>query len=209
MTLQASKQLASLVVPSNKPPFTTHFAHRSKELAARLAKHGLVHCDLNEFNLMVDLSGIQHELNPGEVVGGHYVRDSGVQKKGEGALSSNDIMAAEVDGTGEKILEEERVKPKQLLPDGTPRPKVTLIDFPQMISTAHRNAKEMYERDVECLCVFFTRKLGWGTEEDVGRELRDGWRWEDVVGEEGGKLDKSLRASGWSGEEGEGLELYY
>ena len=94
---------------------------QSKELAARLAKHGLVHCDLNEFNLMVDLSGVQHELNPGEVVGGHYVRDSGVQKKGEGALSSNDIMAAEVDGTGEKIQEEERVKPKQLLRDGTPR----------------------------------------------------------------------------------------
>ena len=134
---------------------------QSKGLAHRLAKHGLVHCDLNEFNLMVDLSGIQAELNPGESVGGHYVRNSGVQSRGEGALSANDVMGAKVDGTGENIVEE-RAKPKVLLEDGTPKPVVTLIDFPQMISTGHRNAREMYERDVECLCIFFTRKLGWG-----------------------------------------------
>ncbi|GMH66200.1 hypothetical protein TL16_g04378, partial [Triparma laevis f. inornata] len=59
--------------------------NQSVDLAARLARHGLVHCDLNEFNLMVDLSG----------------------------------------------------------------PLVTLIDFPQMVSTKHPNAKELYERDVE------------------------------------------------------------
>lgn len=28
---------------------------------------------------------------------------------------------------------------------------VTLIDFPQMISVTHFNAKELFERDVDCV----------------------------------------------------------
>ena len=41
--------------------------NQSVALASRLAKHGLVHCDLNEFNLMVDLSGIQSGDNVGDL----------------------------------------------------------------------------------------------------------------------------------------------
>jgi RIO kinase 2 len=56
-------------------------------LAARLAKHGLVHCDLNEFNLLVDLSGIQALATASD---DPYVRHSGQSIAGEksvGALS--------------------------------------------------------------------------------------------------------------------------
>ena len=38
--------------------------------------------------------------------------------------------------------------------------KVTLIDFPQMVSTSHRNAQELFERDVACITRFFSSKLG-------------------------------------------------
>lgn len=51
------------------------------EMIVRLARHGLIHCDFNEFNILVD--------------------------------------------------DEERL---------------TLIDFPQMVSTKHANAREMFER---------------------------------------------------------------
>lgn len=51
------------------------------EMIVRLARHGLIHCDFNEFNMLVD--------------------------------------------------EEERL---------------TLIDFPQMVSTRHANAEEMFDR---------------------------------------------------------------
>lgn len=60
----------------------------------RLAEHGLVHCDFNEFNLM-----------------------------GDDSL------------------------------------KITLIDFPQMISTSHPNASELFTRDVNCLVKFFAMKM--------------------------------------------------
>ena len=29
--------------------------------------------------------------------------------------------------------------------------ELTLIDFPQMVSTSHANAQELFERDVECV----------------------------------------------------------
>lgn len=60
----------------------------------RLAEHGLVHCDFNEFNLM-----------------------------------------------------------------GDDNLKITLIDFPQMISTSHPNASELFTRDVNCLVKFFAMKM--------------------------------------------------
>ncbi|CAN0447454.1 unnamed protein product, partial [Scytosiphon promiscuus] len=59
-----------------------------------LARHGLIHCDFNEFNMLVD--------------------------------------------------EEERL---------------TLIDFPQMVSTRHANAEEMFDRDVACVVKFFSMKM--------------------------------------------------
>jgi len=53
-----------------------------------LAKNGLIHCDFNEFNLMLDANE-----------------------------------------------------------------KLYVIDFPQMVSTAHLNAEEYFQRDVECVKV--------------------------------------------------------
>ena len=44
--------------------------------------------------------------------------------------------------------------------------KITLIDFPQMVSTAHENAKELFDRDADCVRRFFSNKLGYAPEED-------------------------------------------
>lgn len=55
-------------------------------LIHRLAARGLIHCDFNEFNLLID--------------------------------------------------DDEQL---------------TLIDFPQMVSVSHANARELFERDVECI----------------------------------------------------------
>lgn len=55
--------------------------------------------------------------------------------------------------------QQERQSPKELLDNGEAKPIVTLIDFPQMVSTQHPNAKEFYERDTTCLYKFFSHKL--------------------------------------------------
>ena len=67
---------------------------KALDILERLARHGLIHCDLNEFNLMV-----------------HH--------------------------------------------DGA----VTVIDFPQMISTNHPNAEQYFDRDVQGICKFFYMKM--------------------------------------------------
>ena len=169
--------------------------HQAAELAVRLAKHGLVHCDLNEFNLLVDLSGIQQkdmsqEHDP-------YVRHSGmsvVAESAPGMLSARgpwEPVALQQyqpdhsqqhqhnnhnhDETGSHNDDDAPPKPTELLEDGQPKPVVTLIDFPQMVSTQHPNAKELYERDTACLYKFFTHKLQFRIPESDKHKLHLTW----------------------------------
>jgi RIO kinase 2 len=82
------------------------------DLVVKLAEHGLIHGDFNEFNLMVS--------------------------------------------------EEE---------------EVTIIDFPQMVSTNHVHATELFDRDVTCLQDFFAKKFNLSFEskpelkQDIGRVI--------------------------------------
>ena len=216
---------------------------QSAVLAGRLAQHGLVHCDLNEFNLIVDMSGVQSKIANSGVEGvdrtedldeekrdweddatEHYVRHSGLPDKFKGALSSNaPLQKHGIDGTGE-VVEEAPPEPAERLDNGEPKPIVTLIDFPQMVSTRHPNAKELYERDVECLKVFFGKKLKCHVEGETDDERFGGIMppWEELIAnsnqddaEDSGegnddvtlvskaqlRLDEELKASGFSEED--------
>lgn len=140
---------------------------QAADLAVRLAKHGLVHCDLNEFNLMVDLSGIQQSTMSNQH--DNYVRHSGLSVAAEsapGMLSARGPWEpqhlqqfAPEHGGDVGSVQEDPPAPIELLDNGEPKPTVTLIDFPQMVSTQHPNANELYERDTQCLLKFFTHKL--------------------------------------------------
>lgn len=92
----------------------------------RLANHGLIHCDFNEFNIMI------REYDPEE-----------------------------------------------------PEREAVIIDFPQCVSIDHKDAKDYFERDVNCIRLFFENKFGY-----VG----DYPKWEEV--ERVGHLDVKANASG-------------
>jgi len=208
---------------------------QSVEISSRLVRQGLVHCDLNEFNLIVDMSGVQSIIADDDDIGEHYVRHSGMSVDSRGALSSHaPLQMFTVDGSGE-LVTEKPPEPAQLLDNGEPKPIVTLIDFPQMVSTRHPNAKELYDRDVECLRRFFVRKLkcvpeggweelvpGWDSIvplEAVGEADEDGG--ESINGDGGTKdvflasraqvrLDEDLQASGYSANDSNrDMELHY
>lgn len=66
------------------------------DMIIRLAEYGLIHCDFNEFNLLID---------------------------------------------DDEVL--------------------TMIDFPQMVSTSHANAAEYFARDVQCIQTYFAKKFGY------------------------------------------------
>ncbi|KAG8078716.1 hypothetical protein GUJ93_ZPchr0007g3043 [Zizania palustris] len=111
-------------------------------LVVRLAEHGLIHCDFNEFNIMID--------------------------------------------------EDE---------------KVTMIDFPQMVSVSHRNAQMFFDRDIECIYKFFNKRfnlLSERFEEQNGSEIDDDENGRPSflsVQKAAGSLDKKLAASGFTRKE--------
>ncbi|GFP87163.1 serine/threonine-protein kinase rio2 [Phtheirospermum japonicum] len=117
-------------------------------LVIRLAEHGLIHCDFNEFNIMID--------------------------------------------------DDE---------------KITMIDFPQMVSVSHRNAKMYFDRDIECIFKFFRKRFNLNFD-DNEVELDDS----EVDSEESsrpqfsdikkvtGVLDKELEASGFTRKDQDDIE---
>ncbi|KAL4450558.1 hypothetical protein ABPG77_000914 [Micractinium sp. CCAP 211/92] len=112
------------------------------EMLSRLASLGLVHCDYNEFNLLIN-----------------------------------------------------------------EKEELTLIDFPQMVSVSHPNAQELFERDVECIIRFFSKKLGYVPEQDEELEvIRPSFR--EAVAAIQDSIDQELRASGFSQKHQEDLDRF-
>ncbi|CAK8578157.1 unnamed protein product [Lathyrus sativus] len=119
-------------------------------IVIRLAEHGLIHCDFNEFNIMID--------------------------------------------------DEE---------------KITVIDFPQMVSVSHRNAKMYFDRDVECIFKFFRKRFNLSFQEnkddnDDSDEERDeaGKLCFSEIDRSAGFLDKELAASGFSRKDEEVIQRF-
>ncbi|KAI9117767.1 hypothetical protein K1719_011182 [Acacia pycnantha] len=110
----------------------------------RLAEHGLIHCDFNEFNIMID--------------------------------------------------DDE---------------KVTMIDFPQMVSVSHRNAQMYFDRDVECIFKFFRKRFNLSFQEisdDNEGPDEDGRLCFSDIDKSSGFLDKELAASGFTKKDENDLE---
>ncbi|XP_002979314.2 serine/threonine-protein kinase rio2 [Selaginella moellendorffii] len=120
-------------------------------LIVRLAEHGLIHCDFNEFNLLID--------------------------------------------------DDE---------------KVTMIDFPQMVSISHRNAESYFDRDVDCIYKFFLKRFNYvpggnartlqGIDNNVDEDdTRPDF---ENLARTAGALDKELAASGFTHQNQEDLDQY-
>ncbi|KAL5227304.1 hypothetical protein ABZP36_015569 [Zizania latifolia] len=118
-------------------------------LVVRLAEHGLIHCDFNEFNIMI--------------------------------------------GDDEKV---------------------TMIDFPQMVSVSHRNAQMFFDRDIECIYKFFKKRFHLSSEkckEQDGSEINDDENGRPSflsVQKSDGSLDKELAASGFTRKEQVEMDKY-
>lgn len=123
-------------------------------IIVRLAEHGLIHCDFNEFNIMID--------------------------------------------------DDE---------------KITIIDFPQMVSVSHRNAEMYFDRDVECIIKFFSKRFNLSFEANADDSDSDSDSDSDAdsdavkpcfssIKKASGFLDKELSASGFSRKEQEYIEKF-
>ncbi|XXG62052.1 hypothetical protein AAC387_Pa05g0501 [Persea americana] len=117
-------------------------------LVVRLAEKGLIHCDFNEFNIMIE--------------------------------------------------DDE---------------KVTLIDFPQMVSVSHRNAQMYFDRDVECIFKFFRKRfnLSFHVDQDESGESEfdeSGRPRFFAIMKSTDSLDKELAASGFTTKDQDVIEKF-
>lgn len=126
-----------------------HYFDECMSILLNLARHGLVHCDLNEFNIMI-LNQANASATPG-------TGDANV------AISDTETTAAATTSASDICVPTTVTLPQS---ESVPSPVVTsallgvvLIDFPQMVSTDHPNAEELFTRDKEGLVKFFSLKM--------------------------------------------------
>ncbi|GAB1318967.1 Serine/threonine-protein kinase rio2 [Madurella fahalii] len=118
------------------------------DLILRLAKHGLIHGDFNEFNI---------------------------------------------------LIREDKVADQ---PDAVTLTPV-IIDFPQMVSMDHQNAEMYFDRDVNCVKLFFQRRFHF-VSTAPGPFFRDAKK---TVGKDGARrLDAAVEASGFTKKMAKDLE---
>ncbi|KAK4126141.1 RIO1-domain-containing protein [Parathielavia appendiculata] len=117
-------------------------------LILRLAKHGLIHGDFNEFNILI--------------------------REDKDEQDSDNIILTPI-----------------------------IIDFPQMVSMDHQNAEMYFDRDVECIKRFFSRRFHF-TSTTPGPFFKDAKK---TVGTDGARrLDAAVEASGFTKKMAKDLE---
>jgi serine/threonine-protein kinase RIO1 len=142
------------------------------DVALRLADAGLVHCDLNEFNIIVDPDAIALLTPSAGAVAAAEAAAAGAANVAAAAHtpSSSSAAAAAAVSTEATAAAAGAVStqpviplpaPVPVVPAPLPRDCLTVIDFPQMVSTSHPNAAELFERDVGCLVTFFKRRFNY------------------------------------------------
>ncbi|KAI0469523.1 Rio2, N-terminal-domain-containing protein [Xylaria cf. heliscus] len=147
-------------------------------LILRLAKHGLIHGDFNEFNILLK----EDPIDGADADSGEQKQPSKKGKEIEQPPSADPTSTTA--SPDDPATTEGKVKV-------TP----VLIDFPQMVSMDHANAEMYFDRDVACVKRFFERRFHFVSTQP-GPFFRDAKK---TVGKDGARrLDAAVEASGFS-----------
>ncbi|KAI0395899.1 putative RIO1 family protein kinase [Xylariaceae sp. FL0594] len=148
-------------------------------LILRLAQHGLIHGDFNEFNILIKEEPVEAGSDGAPVT-----------NTPESTLPSKKGKEIERPTTSSQHLQSSDTGPEKAI-------KVTpvVIDFPQMVSMDHPNAEFYFDRDVACVKRFFERRFNFVSTQR-GPFFRDAKK---TVGKDGARrLDAAVEASGFS-----------
>jgi hypothetical protein len=134
------------------------------ELISRLVGKGLIHCDFNEFNLLVgdapSSSGVHMDrccvgncmpltfIALVDVPAAHF---AGPMRPGCTALHLVGSTQPPFPCLMHLLSSATSVTVPPPLAQVSDEEEITIIDFPQMVSVSHANAQEYFERDVECI----------------------------------------------------------
>lgn len=118
----------------------------------RLGSCGLVHCDFNEFNLLI--SEPKKVITDGE-------EGEGEEQEPGGKLPGLPLPPTHSRPVREPAATDAATAAATAAPAPPRRLAITVIDFPQMVSVSHPNAAELFERDVRSLVLYFSRRFGY------------------------------------------------
>ncbi|TKA55595.1 hypothetical protein B0A53_02773 [Rhodotorula sp. CCFEE 5036] len=157
------------------------------DMIVRLARSGLIHGDFNEFNLLIR----DHRTDAEKDRDDETVDDREARIEREGG-----DFPVKVELEGEEFEERRRREREGTLLEPV------LIDFPQMVSTDHADAEYYFNRDVECVRTFFSRRFKYESSvyPKFSSTIRDGVREFD--------LDVEVAASGFKREDRKALDDY-
>ena len=167
------------------------------EQVLRLAAHGLIHGDFNEFNILIEerREDVKATERPQQVPSSS---DQDPQ-----SLQQPQAQSLPIDSSHSPTTAVSQPQPSPAI---TTAAQVTLnpiiIDFPQMLSTSHQNAAFYFDRDIACLKRFFQRRFGFESDEP-GPFFAD-----TVKARVDRRLDVEAEASGFSKKMGRELEGY-
>lgn len=148
------------------------------ELILRLADHGLIHGDFNEFNILLL----------------EEVEDVKEEKPSSPSPTPTPLPTDIPPSTSSSTIPQPRNLQKPIL-----------IDFPQMVSIDHVNAEMYFTRDVDCIKRFFARRFQFTSDEpgpffaDACARARRSQRT---------RLDVEVEASGFSRKMARELDKY-
>lgn len=202
------RQIASLPMEQVRHLYSALMA-----LIVRLARAGLIHGDFNEFNLLIREIHQDHEDENEEEASSEKivepvseekdaVPENAVVEHGKGFTRIVQVEQENDGGEDDEEVDDSDSSAQSIeLSEGVEVEPV-LIDFPQMVSIEHPNAREFFERDVECVRRFFRRRFRFESDEyPTFDEVMETMKTDKTE-----RLDALTRASGFGkGSENEDL----
>lgn len=152
-------------------------------LIVRLAQFGLIHGDFNEFNILLKETKVKRKTKPETAKMAASLKES----TEEGAPAPD----------GPEVVQETENQEAKTSVIVTP----IIIDFPQMVSVSHTDAKFYFDRDVACIKRFFERRFKFTSEEA-------GPHFSEAAADPQKRLDVEVEASGFSRKMAKELEGY-
>lgn len=145
------------------------------DLIIRLARVGLIHGDFNEFNILI--------------------REEKQTKQAEASPAEDGDQLQQTHTEAQPEKNRENTSDIKLIP--------IMIDFPQMLSITHADAKFYFDRDVACIKRFFSRRFHF-TSDEPGPHFSEAIKDSNLER----RLDVEVEATGFNRKMAKDLEKY-
>ncbi|KAL9061162.1 MAG: hypothetical protein Q9162_000307 [Coniocarpon cinnabarinum] len=181
------------------------------EIVLSLAERGIIHGDMNEFNIM--LAGIQqgqaepdedgHDEDDDELEDSRHERTALQEKDDEKSAESPSMQGDTFSTDAEDLAEDARSTGE----DWAVTPYV--IDFPQVTSMSHPQASEYFERDVDGIKAFFRKRYHFESDDPGPTFEEAASRLAVAAGHGIQRLDAQMEAAGFNKKMAKQLSSYY